>query len=82
MIVKYAQEFMAPLAIVERIRSQLPWVRSRRANLVAVSFPGVELKPDDLLSQERGAIIRHKWLRGVWNQEDYRQYWAEPILEM
>ena len=77
LIVKYAQEYMAPFALIETLRNKLPWVQSRRENLVAVSFPGVELKPDDLALLDEGVVIKHKWLRGVWAQQDYRQYWTE-----
>ena len=77
LMVKYSHEYMAPLGIIERVRSRLPWVKTRRENLVAVSFPGKELKPDDLAKLEPGTEIRHKWLRGYWDQEAQVDYWRE-----
>jgi hypothetical protein len=79
LITKYSHEYMFPSLMLEDIRSKMPWVRKRREKLVAVSFPGLDMKPDELAKMPVGSAIRHKRVVGRWNQTTLRNYWLEPV---
>ena len=81
LIVKYSDEYFAPFHFLESLRKSLPWVAARRKDLVAISFPGVSVKPDRLGALNRGDLIRYKWLKARWEQDQLIDYWREPMLE-
>lgn len=56
-VVKFPAEFMQPWRWLVHLRASLPWVRRRREGLVAVTFPGVKFKCDDLARLTDGAEI-------------------------
>ncbi len=55
--VKFPTEFMLPWPWLARFFQALPWVAKRRAGLIAVTFPGVEVKFEELLALPEGARI-------------------------
>lgn len=57
LMVKFPTEFMYPWLWLGYLRAALPWVRRRRAGLVAITLPGLEVKPDDLLHLKEGALV-------------------------
>jgi hypothetical protein len=77
LIVKFAEEYMAPFLALESIRKNLPWIKRRRKNLVAVTFVSDALKPHVLVNLKRGDVIRYKKLVAKWDHQEYSQYWCE-----
>lgn len=75
LITKYSDEYMSPSLRWERLRDSLPWVKRRRKNLVAISFPGLDLKPDDMVKLPVGTVIKHKRVQGEWRAGTIRDYW-------
>ena len=66
--VKFPTEFMYPRLWIGRLRGALPSVRARRAGLVAITLPGVEVKAEELLSLPEGAIVTdRKGRRMEWS---------------
>lgn len=66
--VKFPTEFMYPRLWIGRLRGALPWVRRRRAGLVAITLPGVEVKASELLALPEGAIVTdRKGRRMEWS---------------
>ncbi len=55
--VKFPTEFMQPWRWLVHLRAALPWIRRRRERLVAVTFPGVRLKGEDLAALPEGAVV-------------------------
>ncbi|WP_157056610.1 hypothetical protein [Pseudorhodobacter aquimaris] len=55
--VKFPTEFMSRINLLSYIWAVLPWVRSRRQGLIAVTLCGVEIKPDELLKMSEGARV-------------------------
>ncbi len=76
-VVKFAAEYGSPLPVVESIRKRLPWVTSRREHLIAVTFPGTDIKPEQIAGFQSGQRIRIKNRRLVWEFEEYSRYWRE-----
>lgn len=58
--VKFPTEFMLPWPWLIHLRSAMPWVRRRRARLCAVTFPGGNLKAENLLNLPEGGRIVDK----------------------
>lgn len=56
-VVKFPAEFMQTWRWLVHLRAALPWVRKRRAGLVAVTFPGVQFKGEELAALPDGAEI-------------------------
>jgi len=79
LLVKFSGEYMSPFLAAESLKSQLPWVKSRREGQVAVTFAGESLKPDKLITLGQGDEIRYKWLKTRWQYEEFQQYWATRI---
>jgi hypothetical protein len=66
-VVKFPAEFMYPWRWLVHLRASLPWVRRRRAGLVAVTFPGLNFKGDDLARLPEGTeITDRRGRRLVW----------------
>lgn len=66
--VKFPTEFMYPRLWIGRLRGALPWVRTRRAGLVAITLPGAEVKAGELLLLPEGAIVTdRKGRRMEWS---------------
>lgn len=80
-VVKFAAEYGSPFPGVESIRKRLPWVTSRREHLIAVTFPGEDVKPEQIARFRRGQRIRVKNRRLVWEFDEYSRYWQEVFAE-
>lgn len=66
--VKFPTEFMYPRLWIGRLRGALPWVRARRAGLVAITLPGEEVKAEVLVALPEGAeVIDRKGRRMEWS---------------
>lgn len=66
--VKFPTEFMYPWLWLGRLRGAMPWVRARRAGLVAVTLPGEEVKAEMLLALPEGArVVDRKGRRMEWS---------------
>ncbi|MDE0113674.1 MAG: hypothetical protein OXI87_05295 [Albidovulum sp.] len=66
--VKFRTEFMLPWLWLAKVRSSLPWVRTRRDNLKAITFPGTSTKPEQLLSLSDGEIVKdYKNRKFIWS---------------
>lgn len=57
LVVKFPTEYMQPWRWLVHLRASLPWVRRRREGLIAVTFPGVKLKGEDLAALPEGAVV-------------------------
>ncbi len=79
LMVKFSGEYMSPFHAAESLKSQLPWVKARRRDQVAVTFAGDALKPDKLVSMTRGDEVRYKWLKTRWDYKEFQDYWAARI---
>lgn len=79
LLVKFSGEYMSPFHHAERLRSNLPWVRSRRAGQVAVTFAGESLKPDKLVKLNRGDEVHYKWLKTRWEHDEFQEYWGAHV---
>jgi hypothetical protein len=55
--VKFPTEFMSRITPLSYLWALLPWVRARRAGLIAVTLCGVEIKPEELLALAPGARV-------------------------
>jgi hypothetical protein len=55
--VKFPTEFMSRVKVSSYLWACLPWVRARRAGLIAVTLCGVEIKPDELLALPKGGQV-------------------------
>lgn len=83
-VVKFPTEYMLPWPALTRFLQALPWVAKRRAGLIAVTFPGVEVKFEELLALPEGARLSDKKGRVLeWSaralgplQAKIRAYWG------
>jgi hypothetical protein len=67
MAVKLPTEYMQPWPWLVHLRASLPWIRRRRAGLIAVTLPGVEVKGAQLLDLPEGAVVTdRKGRRLIW----------------
>lgn len=57
LVVKFPTEYMMPWKWLVHLRGAAPWIRARRDGLVAVTFPGLDLKGSDLAALPDGAVI-------------------------
>lgn len=73
--VKFAEEYMAPLPVIEEVRRRLPWVAKRRRDLVAITFVGPSVKPSELAKLKEGDIVRYRHFRYRWHPDTFRDYW-------
>ncbi len=69
LVVKFPTEYMQPWRWLVYLRARMPWIRKRRQGLVAVTFPGVKLKAEDLAALPEGAVIT--------GRKGRRLYWAD-----
>ncbi|MFC5991430.1 hypothetical protein [Limoniibacter endophyticus] len=74
--VKYTDEYMSLSATLSALKSKLPWVRKRRANLVAVTYQGDVCKPENLVRFRAGSLVRYKHYRCWWADEGRSEYWS------
>lgn len=66
--VKFPTEFMSRINVLSYLWALLPWVRARRAGLIAVTLCGVEIKPEELLAlPEGGRVIDPKGRTLIWS---------------
>ncbi len=85
--VKFPGEFMFFWAWWLYVRARLPWVRSRRRQLVAVTLNGLMIKPEKLLALRDGdQITDEKGRVLVWSprtmgpmQDRIRQYYTQAL---
>ncbi|WP_376871302.1 hypothetical protein [Albirhodobacter sp. R86504] len=67
--VKFPTEFMWPWRWMAFGLQALPWVAARRAGLLAVTFPGLEVKFNELLALTDGAeVVDRKGRRLIWSR--------------
>lgn len=71
-VVKFPTEYMQPWRWLVHLRARLPWVRRRREGLIAVTFPGVKLKGEDLAALPDGAV--------VVDRKGRRLFWTDRAL--
>lgn len=76
---KFAEEYMLPWPFLEELRKRLPWVRRRRAGMVAMTFVSDVLKPHELVAFNRGDIIRYKNVSVRWDHEEFADYYREAL---
>lgn len=68
--VKFPGEFMFYWGFWLYIKARLPWVRSRRKALVAVTLNGLMIKPEKLLSLKEGdVIVDEKSRKLIWSEK-------------
>ncbi|MFW2354244.1 hypothetical protein [Hydrogenophaga sp.] len=68
--VKFPGEFMFYWGFWLYIKARLPWVRSRRQSLVAVTLNGLMIKPEKLLSLKEGdVIVDEKSRKLIWSEK-------------
>lgn len=66
--VKFPTEFMSRINALSYLWAVLPWVRARRAGLIAVTLCGVEIKPEELLAMpEGGRVTDPKGRTLIWS---------------
>jgi hypothetical protein len=70
--VKFPTEYMQPWRWLVHLRASLPWIRRRRAGLVAVTFPGVKFKGEDLAALPEGATVT--------DRKGRRLFWTDRAL--
>lgn len=69
MAVKFPTEFMLPWRWLIHLRAWLPWVRHRRAALLAITLPGFEVKGAALLAMKEGdEAIDRKGRVLIWSE--------------
>lgn len=69
MAVKFPTEYMLPWVWLTYLMAALPMVRRRRAGLIAVTLPGVEVKGEELLRLQDGArIVDRKGRTLIWSE--------------
>lgn len=77
LIVKFTGEFMFPWRWWLYVKTQLPWVCTRRANLSAITLNGPLIKPEMLLSLTLGEIVvDNKSRQLVWSPSALGNYYA------
>jgi len=76
---KFAEEYMAPVAGIEEVRKRLPWVIARRRSVVAITFVGLAFKPQRLAAMEKGQVVRYRHLTHRWDHDDFRDYWLGSV---
>jgi hypothetical protein len=84
--VKFPTEFMSRVNAASYLWAMLPWVRARRAGLIAVTLCGVEIKPDQLLALPEGAHVTDpKGRTLIWSdfilgktRRDIIQFYSDP----
>ncbi|MFN3994625.1 MAG: hypothetical protein ACK4IU_17165 [Tabrizicola flagellatus] len=72
LVVKFPTEYMQPWRWLVHLRASLPWIRRRRAGLIAVTFPGVRLKGEDLAALPEGAMVA--------DRKGRRLFWTDRAL--
>lgn len=69
-VVKFPGEYMFYWTWWLYVKAKLPWVRSRRNGLLAVTLNGLMIKPDKLLVLPEGGVITDEKNRKlVWSQQ-------------
>lgn len=72
LVVKFPTEYMQAWRWLVLVRAALPWIRRRRAGLVAITFPGVKLKGEDLALLPDGAEVA--------DAKGRRLFWTDRAL--
>jgi hypothetical protein len=70
LIVKFPGEFMFPWRWWLYVKAQLPWVRTRRQNLAAITLNGLLIKPEMLVQLADGdVVVDNKSRQLVWSEK-------------
>lgn len=78
--VKFADEFIfGKWPVLETIRKSMPWIKSRRDGLVAVTFVSGNLKPDKVAELKKGEVIYYKNRPYIWDNQEYTDYWKTAL---
>jgi hypothetical protein len=76
LIVKFPGEFMFPWRWWLYVKAWLPWVRSRRAQLTAITLNGLLIKPEMLLQLTEGeVVVDNKSRQLVWSPATMGDYY-------
>ncbi|MDG1282858.1 MAG: hypothetical protein P8O10_16270 [Pseudorhodobacter sp.] len=82
--VKFPTEFMFPWRWFGFLLQSTPWIASRRRNLRVVTFPGLEVKFEELIALNDGdEVVDRKGRRLIWSKshigalkEQIQEYWG------
>ncbi|MEY2891275.1 MAG: hypothetical protein RJA98_1183 [Pseudomonadota bacterium] len=85
--VKFPGEYMFYWGWWLYVKARLPWVRSRRAGLAAVTLNGLMIKPERLLTMQEGeTLVDEKSRKLIWSrktlgamQAKIRSYYAQVL---
>ena len=78
--VKFPVEYMGRVGWRLRLRASLPWIKKRRSQLCAITFPGKSADIGVLLNLSEGEILRdHRNRHLVWN--DASTFPVKQILD-
>ena len=70
LIVKFPGEFMFPWRWWLYVKACLPWVRSRRAKLAAITLNGLLIKPEMLVKLNEGeVVVDNKARQLIWSNK-------------
>lgn len=70
LVVKFPTEFMWSARWVARLRARLPWLKRRWAGLAALTFPGLDMKGQDLaMMPENAEITDRKGRHLIWSEK-------------
>ena len=68
-VVKFPTEFMWQTRWFARLRGRMPWLKKRWAGLTALTFPGLDMKGQDLaMLPENAEITDRKGRHLIWSQ--------------
>ena len=69
--VKFRNEFMGRSKLLLRLKTLCPWIEGRRKKLYAITFPGLNCKPSELLLMKDGQEISDNRKRKLVWSENY-----------
>lgn len=68
--VKFRNEYMGKFPALLALKTCLPWVEKRREKLAAITFPGLNCKPSDLVNMNTNEVFMdHRGRKLIWSQK-------------